>query len=133
MNKVKHISIYINRSPHETYEYASNPEYLSNWASGLAQADIVRDGDEWVAKAPFGEARISFAEPNSFGVMDHDVKMESGVTVHNAMRVIPNGNGSEFLFSLFLRPGMSEEEFENDARHIKRDLEKLKEILENQG
>ena len=35
-----------------------------------------------------------YVQPNSFGVMDHDVKLESGVTIHNPMRVVLNGNGN---------------------------------------
>ena len=30
----------------------------------------------------------AIAERNAFGVMDHDVTLESGVTVHNAMKTL---------------------------------------------
>ena len=33
------------------------------------------------------------------GVPDHDV-LESGVTVHNPIRVVPNGSGSTVIFTL---------------------------------
>lgn len=62
--------------------------------------------------------------------MDHDVELDSGVIVHNAMRVVPNGNGSEFIFTLLRQPGMSEEQFADDARAVAKDLRTLKELLE---
>lgn len=34
------------------------------------------------------------------GLLDHDVELESGMVVHNPMRVVPNGEGSEFMFTL---------------------------------
>ena len=37
------------------------------------------------------------APPNAFGVIDHDVTLESGVTIQNAVRIVPNGEGSEFV------------------------------------
>jgi hypothetical protein len=80
--------------------------------------------------APFGRVRIRFAEMNALGVMDHDVELDSGMVVHNPMRVLPNGNGSEFVFSLFRQPGMSEEQFVADGLAVEKDLNRLKELLE---
>jgi hypothetical protein len=81
-------------------------------------------------EAPFGKVRVRFAEPNAFGVMDHDVTLESGVTVHNPMRVMPNGEGSELLFTLIRQPGMSDEQFAKDQAAVQKDLHALKELLE---
>lgn len=130
MYGVRHISIYIDRKPSEVYEFASNPENLPLWAAGLARSEVKQEGREWVAQAPFGPVRIRFAEANPFGVMDHDVELDSGVVVHNPMRVLPNGNGSEFVFSLFRQPGMSEDQFVADGQAVEQDLQRLKEVLE---
>jgi carbon monoxide dehydrogenase subunit G len=130
MQEVEHISIYIDRLPNEVYAFASNPENLSRWAAGLASSEVKRDGDAWTAEAPFGKVRIRFAEKNNFGVMDHDVELEPGVVVHNPMRVVPNGNGSEFIFTLLRQSGMSDEEFADDKRAIEQDLATLKGFLE---
>jgi uncharacterized protein YndB with AHSA1/START domain len=105
MHDVHHISIYIARRPTEVYEFASDPRNLPRWAAGLARSEVRKEGDEWVADAPFGKVRVRFVERNSFGVMDHDVKLESGVTVNNPVRVVPNGEGSEFVFTLIRQPG----------------------------
>ena len=130
MHEVQHISIYIDSLPSDVYEFTSNPENLPRWAAGLARSEVKRDGDMWVADAPFGKVKIRFAERNTFGVMDHDVELDSGVAVHNPMRVVPNGDGSEFIFTLLRQPGMSDEQFAEDKRAIEKDLATLKQILE---
>lgn len=130
MHQVEHVSIYIDRPPGRVYEFASDPRNLPRWAAGLARADVTQDGDEWIADAPFGTARIKFVAANQFGVMDHDVRLESGVTVHNPMRVVANGDGSEFVFTLIRQPGMSDEQFARDREAVESDLRTLKAVLE---
>ena len=132
MHEVEHISVYIARQPADVYNFASDPRNLPRWAAGLARSEVKPDGDEWIADAPFGKVRIRFARPNSFGVIDHDVRLESGVTVHNPMRVVANGEGSEFVFTLIRQPGMSDQQFASDKRAVENDLKTLKELLERQ-
>ena len=85
----------------KVYAFAPDPRNLPRWAAGLA-------GNRWVADSPMGKVRIRFAARNLHGVLDHDVTLESGVTVHNPMRVPPpRGEGSEFVFALIRRPGMA--------------------------
>ena len=127
---VRHISVAINRSPREVYDFASKPENLPRWARGLA-GSIENVGGEWIAKSPMGTVRVRFVEPNAFGVLDHDVRLESGVSVHNSMRVVARDDGrSEVIFTLFRRPGVSDAEFDADAGAVEKDLGALKEILE---
>jgi hypothetical protein len=71
-----------------------------------------------------------FAPPSELGVADHDVTLPSGVTVHNPMRVIPNGTGSTVTFTLLRQLGVSSREFNRDAKTVQRDLETLKALLE---
>jgi hypothetical protein len=46
------------------------------------------------------------------------------------MRVFPNNDGSEVVFTLYRRPAMSDQMFAEDAKAVTRDLEKLKTLLE---
>jgi hypothetical protein len=123
----------IARPPDEVYEFASDPRNLPLWAAGLARSEVRKDGDEWVADAPFGRVRVRFAPRNPFGVIDHDVTLESGEVVHNPMRVVPNGRYSVFVFTLIRRPGMSDEEFARDKAAVEKDLKTLKNLLEKAG
>ncbi len=130
MHEVQHVSVSIARPPEQVYEFASDPRNMPRWAAGLARSELRKDGDEWVADAPFGQVRVRFVQRNTFGVMDHDVTLESGVTVHNAMRVGPNGEGSEFVFTLIRQPGMSDGQFAKDKAAVENDLKTLKDLLE---
>ena len=130
MQNVHHVSVYIARPPGEVYEFASNGENLPRWAAGLARSAVKREGDAWMMDAPFGKAEVRFAERNSLGVIDHDVTLESGVTFHNPMRVVAHGEGSEFVFTLFRQPEMSDEQFAADKEAVKKDLQTLKDLLE---
>jgi hypothetical protein len=124
-----YISVSINRAADEVYKFASNPENLPRWASGLG-GSIRHVGDEWIAESPMGTIKIRFAEKNAFGVLDHDVTLPSGETVSNPMRVFPNDEGSEVVFTLYRRADMSDREFAEDAKTVKKDLEALKTLLE---
>lgn len=126
---VRHVSVSVARAPQEVYAYAANPENLPRWAAGLS-GSIEQVSGEWIAASPMGRVRVRFVERNALGVLDHDVVLESGLAVHNPMRVVRNGEGSEVVFTLFRRSGMSDEEFEADAHAVERDLATLKRLLE---
>jgi hypothetical protein len=49
------------------------------------------------------------------------------------MRVFPNNDGSELVFTLYQRPGMSDNDFTSDEEQIKSDLARLKTLIENQS
>jgi hypothetical protein len=126
---VKYISVAIERSPAQVYDYTSNEANLPKWASGLG-GSIEKVGEDWVAEAPMGKIKVRFAPKNPFGVLDHDVTLPSGETFANPMRVVANGRGSELVFTLFRQPEMTEQQFEEDAKTIAKDFNELKSLLE---
>jgi len=126
---VRHISVSINRPSDQVYDFASKPENLPKWATGLG-GSIKNVNGEWIADAPMGKVKIRFAKRNTFGILDHDVILESGVIIHNPMRVVPNGSGSEVFFTLFRQPDVSDEKFSEDAKWVEKDLRILKDLLE---
>jgi hypothetical protein len=127
--EVKNVSVSIRRPPTDVYSFVTNGQNVPRWASGLGTVIKPRDG-EWIAEGPIGKVRVRFAEPNELGVADHDVTLETGITVHNPIRVIPNGSGSTVIFTLLRQPGVSERQFEDDAKTVERDLTSLKMLLE---
>jgi hypothetical protein len=127
--QVRHISVSIDRPPGEVYAFASNPANLPQWATGLSGSIRKIDG-EWIADAPTGKVKIRFAARNELGILDHEVTLESGVKIYVPMRVIANHKGSEIIFTLIRQPEMSDEKFAEDARWVKKDLGKLKALLE---
>jgi hypothetical protein len=129
--KSRHVSISINHPANEVYEFASNPENLPKWAAGISGSVKNVNGD-WIAESPMGRVKVKFADKNRFGILDHDVTLPSGETFYNPMRVFQNKDGSELIFTLYQRSGMSDKDFRNDEKQIKADLEKLKALIEKE-
>ncbi len=111
------LSISIDRSAAEAYEFLSVPENFPKWASGLAEA--LRDG----------LATVRFSERNAYGVLDHALDTPRG-SVYVPLRVVPRGEGCELVLTLFRRPQMSDDTFAADAEWVMRDLHAAKRILE---
>lgn len=127
--EAKNIHITIERNWCDVYAFAAKPENMPLWASGLA-AGLEPDGEDWVVHGALGNVRVRFTPLNDFGVLDHLVTLETGLRVHNALRVVPNGSGAEVMFTLLKQPGMSKEQFDSDADWVQKDLIALKERLE---
>lgn len=125
---VKNISISINRSAGEVYQFASNAENFPKWVDFIDS--ISKQGDIWIAKTKLGSMKIKFAASNDFGIIDHEVTFPNGEIVNNPMRAIANNNGCEFTFTLFRMPGKTDSEFNEDAAAVTKDLQNLKEIME---
>lgn len=126
---VQNVSVSIRRSPQDVYAFASNGENLPRWASGIGTR-VRNVNGEWLAEGPLGHIRLRFVRANDLGVLDHDVILPSGTTVHNSMRVVPNGTGSTVVFTVLRSPGVSRTKFVEDAQWVERDLMTLKSLLE---
>ncbi|BBB00292.1 hypothetical protein RVR_7292 [Actinacidiphila reveromycinica] len=127
----RHLSVHVDRTVEEVYAYASDPANLPAWARGLG-GSITRIDGRWVAESsPMGRVEVAFVPRNDLGVLDHDVTLPSGETFHNPVRVIPDGSGSEVVFTLRRQPGTSDADFERDADTVAADLDRLREILES--
>jgi uncharacterized protein YndB with AHSA1/START domain len=128
--KSLHISVSINCPEDKVYEFASNPENLPKWAAGLGDSIKNINGD-WIAESPMGRVKVKFADKNKFGILDHEVTLPSGAKFYNPMRVFPNHDGSELIFTLYQQPDISDQMFADDAEAVTKDLKKLKTCLEN--
>lgn len=127
----RHLSIRVDRTAADVYAFASNPANLPAWAHGLGTS-IEKRADHWVAESsPMGRVTVTFTPPNDLGVLDHDVTLPSGETVHNPVRVIADGTASEVVFTLRRQPGTTDADFERDAGMVAADLARLKELLES--
>jgi len=85
---------------------------------------------DWVVETSQGPMRLRFVPANDYGVLDHYVSPAPGVEFLNPMRVVPNGAGSEVLFTVFQPPDASDEAFAQDVGLVGRDLQTLKRVLE---
>ncbi|MHA7145584.1 SRPBCC family protein [Arthrobacter sp. TmT3-37] len=122
--KSRHVSRVINAPVDVIYEYASNIDNLPAWAAGLAQSEVVRDGDTLFVESPMGRVEVQFVEQNRFGVLDHDVTLPSGTVVTNPVRVLSHPDGAEVVFTV-RQIELDDEEFARDVSLVEADLERL--------
>lgn len=109
MWEAHHVTQSIDLPPDEVVEVASE---LSRWAAGVS-ADMT----------------VTFRAGREFGILDHDVVVGDR-TFHNPLRVLENDNGSEVVFTLYRRPGVTDAEFEADLAAIRADLATLRDVCE---
>lgn len=126
----RHIGIGVERPFAEVCAFLDDPANYPTWAEGLGSGLVHQSERSYRIDTPAGRAVVQFARSNTLGIADHTVFLESGETILNPMRVVPNDTGSEVIFSLFQRPGMSNEMFERDAAAVAKDLRVLKALLE---
>lgn len=124
----QHVSRVITATPKAVYEFASDVENLPRWAAGLAQGDVVHEGDKLVVESPMGRVEVRFVERNAFGVLDHDVTLPSGTVVTNPVRVLAHPAGAEVVFTV-RQIELSDAEFARDVEMVAADLDRLADLL----
>lgn len=133
MDGSRHVSVWIGAAPDAVYEFAADPQNLPRWAAGLAEGQVRRSADGWVADSPMGRVSVEFTPLNEFGVLDHVVRLSSGEAVYNPMRVIPAGPGEagcEVVFTVRRRTGVTDDEFESDVAMVAADLDALRRLFD---
>lgn len=124
------LTVSIDRPPAEVYAFVTNVENLPRWATAFVRA-VRKTGDGWIAETTEGPIGFEYGPRNDLGVLDHVVRPAPGVEIHVPMRVVPNGAGSEVIFTLVQFPGMPAEKFARDIDMVQRDLATLKRLLES--
>ena|SRR5688572_27670897 len=123
------VSVTVNRPAAEVYDYLADPLNFPRWSEFLTA--MRPEQGAWIAATPQGDAQIRFVERNGFGVVDHYVTIPSGVTVYVPLRVVPNGDQAEVLFTIFRLPEMTGQQFDADVGFVLRDLTNLLRVLES--
>lgn len=124
------LSVSIHVPPQTVYEFVSNPENLGRWATAFCRS-VHKTDDGWRVETRDGPVGFRFVPANEFGVLDHFVTLPDGAELMIPMRVVPNGSGSEVLFTVFRWPAMSEDQHREDVEGVERDLTALKHVLES--
>lgn len=127
-----HVSRVVAAAPDAVYDFASDVENLPLWAAGLAQSEVVRDGDTLVVESPMGRVQVRFVEKNAFRILDHDVTLPSGTVVTNPVRVLAHPDGAEIVFTV-RQIELDDAAFERDIAAVVADLDRLADLLESPG
>jgi hypothetical protein len=113
----------------EVFHFVAQPENLPRWARAFCQ-DIRPDRDTWLVSSPQGEIRVRYRTDEALGVIDFHLSPAPGIETLAASRVIPNGDGAEYVFTQFQTPGMPDDLFTRQVQALREELVILKALLE---
>jgi uncharacterized protein YndB with AHSA1/START domain len=125
------------RSETRTISIASPPEVvldlvgdarrLPSWAPNFARS-VRPDGAHWIVEDGAREARISVRIDRAHGTVD--LLSAENPRRGAFARVLPNGGGSEFLFTLFFAPGTEEAAVTRQMEVVEEELESVRALCE---
>jgi hypothetical protein len=122
-------SITIHARPEQVRDFLANPRNLPRWAVGFAKG-IRQEGDRWIVATGAGEMGLRIATDAHSGVVDFHLSPAPGVEALAASRVVPSGDGVEYLFTQFQAPDMPDEVFAKNVQAVTHELTVLKALME---
>jgi uncharacterized protein YndB with AHSA1/START domain len=123
-------SISIDVPPDVVLDLVANPRNLPRWAPTFARA-VRPDGDVWVIDSGDGEVRrIARVSPQHRTL---DLVAEASPDRGAFSRVLPNGRGSEYLFTLFFPDDTDEAVVARQMATVEEELRIVRYLVESQG
>jgi hypothetical protein len=124
-------TISIRAKADQVMDFLVDPKNLPRWAVGFAKS-VRQDGDRWVVATGGGEMVIRIVAERTVGVLDFFMSPAPGVEGMAASRVVPAGDGVEYVFTQFQAPDMPDDVFAKNTRALAHELTVLKALLEIQ-
>lgn len=125
-------SITIQRSPDQVFAFVSNPANLPLWSKSFCLS-VYQENGQWMLETPEGPVKIRIAVHRQLRIADQFLSPAPGVEIMIPMRVVPNGNASELIMTLFQPEHLSEEDYANEVALIEQEMNLLKQLLESQS
>ena len=125
-------TVTIQANPNVVFDFVANIENLPKWAVVFCQR-LRREGSRWIVTTPGGEFAIRYATDPKAGIIDMYVSPAPGVEGAAYSRVIPNGEGAEYVFTFFQTPDISDDDFPRQGAALKKELGVLKGVLDGRG
>jgi len=122
-------TVTIDVAPEHVVGFVGQAENLPRWAIGFAKA-VRCDEDRWIVSTGQGEVAITIAVDEVVGTVDFHMEPAPGVEAVAFARVVPNGDGAEFLFTQFQEPGVDDDTFDQLVAAAGHELIALKALLE---
>lgn len=116
----------------QLFAFLADPGNLPKWAVGFCRA-IRQDGDRWMVQTPQGEVAVRYVTHPSLGIIDFLLSPGPGIEMTAYSRVLPNGDGSEYIFTQFQAPGMPDDVYEAQVRALKEELVVLRALMHAQA
>jgi hypothetical protein len=119
-------SISIAAPPEDVLAVVGDARRLPEWAPNFARA-VRPDGDAWIIDTGAGDLRVDLRVVPELGTAD----ILRGDPPRGAFsRVLPNGDGSEYLFTQLFADGMSAADVERQLAVVEGELETVRELCE---
>jgi len=122
-------TISIHATSDQVMDFLADPRNLPRWAVGFAKS-VRQDGDRWIVTTGGGELSVRIVAERDHGVLDFYMSAAPGVEGLAASRVIPAGDGVEYVFTQFQAPDMPDEIFAKNVHALAQELTVLKALLE---
>ena len=122
-------TVSIGAAPAKVLAFLAEAPNLPRWAVGFAKA-VRPAGDRWIVETGGGEVPVRIDVDPGTGVVDFVMTLAPGVEARAASRVLPRGDASEYVFTQFQAPGMSDDAFAGSVRTLAHELVVLKALLE---
>ena len=103
------------------FTFLTDPENLPRWAVGFARA-IRHDGETWLVTTNQGEFPIRYAVDAERGVIDYHLTPAPRTDTVAYSRLVPNGDGVEYVFTQFQAPGMPDAVFDRQVEALAEEL-----------
>jgi hypothetical protein len=120
-------SISIAANPAEVLAFLADPHNLPRWAPAFARSVTERDGQLLVDTGQ-GELPISLSVSPERGTVDVLSAAEPRIGAFS--RVLPNGDGSEYLFTLLFAPDTDQTAVEAQLAVVDQELEAVRAFCE---
>ncbi|MFH0887246.1 MAG: SRPBCC family protein [bacterium] len=114
----------------KVYGFISDLDNFPLWAKTFCRTIRKLDDTWYEIGTDQGPLRIRVTPRNEFGIIDYHIAAGQGAEVYVPPRMIANGTGCEVQFTLFQRPGMTDEMFVCDRALVEQDLATLKKQME---
>ena len=72
--------------------------------------------------SPQGEVRVRYRTDEALRIIDFHLSPAPGIEALAASRVLPNGDGTEYVFTQFQTPGISDDVFTRQVHALREEL-----------
>lgn len=124
------VSVSINAKPEKVWEFVAD---LNNWPQYTDFAkDIEQVNDtEWIFHTSQGDVRVITKFDKEKLLLDTVCIIASGEEQFIPYRVVPNGEGSEIIMTNQQTASVNNEEYAEQIKWMKEELQNIKRILES--
>jgi hypothetical protein len=122
-------AVTLDASVDEAFAFLADPANLPRWAVGFCRSIRPETGERWIVTTAQGDISIRYRTDRALGVIDFHLSPTPGVEAAAFSRVVPNGDGAEYVFTQFQSQGMPDDVFENQVHALVEELQVLRGIV----